>query len=119
MGDSSGGTAPLSHFLWTLSFSLSLVLVSAFLHSFLFFKATFISVCASLTPPGSVLSAQGPLFLSYHLGIPPWVAWSVPSWVAVRGGKGLSPCLFPSSGKAREALPAPRGRSYEPSTLSA
>lgn len=75
MGDSSGGAAPLAHFLWTLSFSLSFVLVSAFLPSFLFFKVTFISVSQCLPRPTPTLPfCVGPPSPSHSLGIPSGLA---------------------------------------------
>lgn len=112
MGDSSASTAPLSHFLWTLSFSLSLVLVSAFLLSFLFFKATFISVyqCLPSPTPTHPLS-QLPHSLPTTLGSPvAWPAWaSVPDWGPSwgwgwgQGREGAGALPLPHSGKAKVA----------------
>lgn len=106
------------HFLWTLSFSLSLAVVSAFLPSFLFFKVTFISVSQCLphpTPthgfcaPISLLLPQAPQRPGLPRPCPPPQA-------GAGGGDGErpSPCAFPHSRRGEVALHRPErpGRGY-------
>lgn len=102
------------HFLWTLSFSLSLAVVSAFLPSFLFFKVTFISVSQCLPHPTPTHGFCAPISLLLPQAPQrPGLPRPCPPPKLGRGaemGRGRPPVPSPTAGEGRWLSTAQRGQ---------